>query len=92
MLSLETAVHKMTGLSAQRFGLRRRGVLRQGAVADLVVFHPDRVRDCATYASPALPSQGIEQVYLAGQLAWIDGEIVGRHGRFLSRTEQECVA
>jgi len=92
LLSLETAVHKMSGLSARRFGLRGRGVLKQGAVADLVVFHPDRVRDCATYASPALPSQGIEQVYLAGQLAWNEGEIVGRHGRFLPRTQQESVA
>lgn len=89
LLPLETAVHKMTGLSAQRFGLAGRGVLAPGAVADLVVFHPDQVNDRATYASPTLPSVGIEQVYVAGHLAWSDGVTASRQGRFLHRNAAE---
>lgn len=69
LLSLEQAVHKMSGLSARRFRLRERGELRAGWFADLVVFDPARVRDRASYEHPLRRSEGIERVVVNGRLA-----------------------
>jgi len=85
LLSLEQAVHKMTGLTAQRFGLRDRGVLRAGAAADLLLFDPERFGDRADYGSPTLPAEGLVAVWVNGVLAWEQGEARGRAGRVLDR-------
>lgn len=82
LFSLETAVYKMTGLTAARFGLVDRGVLREGAFADLVLFDPATVADTATYEAPMQVAQGIEQVIANGQCTWRRGESTGvRAGR-----------
>ncbi|MET8703751.1 amidohydrolase family protein [Kitasatospora sp. NPDC004723] len=73
LLSLENAVHKMTGLPAARFRLAGRGVVRDGAVADLVVLDPDAVRDAATFERPLLAPEGVAAVVVAGQVAVCDG-------------------
>ncbi|MFE7133971.1 amidohydrolase family protein [Streptomyces sp. NPDC057638] len=73
LLPLETAVHKMTGLPARRFGLTARGVLRDGAHADLVVFDPATIRDTATFADPLRPPEGLHTVVVAGTVAVRDG-------------------
>jgi N-acyl-D-amino-acid deacylase len=73
LFSLEAAVHKMTGLSASRFGLTGRGQVQPGCAADLVVFDPERVADAATFAQPMRPAVGIHSVYVNGCLAWHDG-------------------
>jgi len=86
LLSLEAAVRKMTGLSAERFNLVDRGVVRPGAFADLALFDPDSVIDRATFAAPTRPAAGIELVFVNGQPAWTAGVPRGRHGRFLRRT------
>jgi N-acyl-D-aspartate/D-glutamate deacylase len=87
LMTLEEAVHKMTGLPAQRFGLSDRGVLAPGAVADIVVFDFDRVCDSATYDEPLLPPQGIRHVLVNGRFGIRDGEPTGeRAGRFLTRS------
>ncbi len=66
LMPLEQAVAKMTSLPASVFGLQDRGVLRPGAWADVVVFDPDTVQDCATWEQPTLPSQGVQAVYVNG--------------------------
>ncbi|MCG8355349.1 MAG: D-aminoacylase [Kiloniellales bacterium] len=82
LFSLEEAVRKMTGLPASRFGLTDRGVLRAGAVADLVLFDPETVIDNATFDAPTAPAQGIELVIVAGRSVWRDGAATGaRPGR-----------
>jgi N-acyl-D-amino-acid deacylase len=87
VLRLEEAVHKMSGLSAARFRLEDRGVLRVGAMADVVVFDPARVRDTASYESPVQFSEGIERVWVNGVLSYTakDRATGARAGRFVRR-------
>jgi N-acyl-D-amino-acid deacylase len=73
LFPLETAVHKMTGLTAQTFGLKDRGVLGEGAFADLVLFDPVSVNDVATFERPMEPATGIVRVTVNGQTVWRDG-------------------
>jgi N-acyl-D-amino-acid deacylase len=86
LLSLELAIHKMTGLSARRFGLKGRGVLAVGNFADVVIFDEHRVIDHASYQQPTQVSSGIEAVYINGVLACEQGQTVRGHaGRVLRR-------
>lgn len=86
LFSLEEAVHKMTGLTAVNFGLTDRGVLREGAFADLTLFNEETVDAVATYENPIALSQGIEMVIVNGQVVWHDGQATGaRPGKVLSR-------
>lgn len=87
LLPLERAIHKMTGLSARRFGLAGRGHLAPGAFADVVVLDPGKVRDRATYADPARISEGVEQVWVNGQLSYAarEARVVAHAGRFVAR-------
>jgi N-acyl-D-amino-acid deacylase len=74
IIRLEEAVHKMTGANAERFGLRDRGLLREGLAADITVFDPQHVRDNTTpQASDRFPD-GITHVYINGVCALKDGE------------------
>jgi N-acyl-D-amino-acid deacylase len=86
LLSLELAVAKLTSVPAARLGLRDRGVVREGAFADLVVFDPAAVADEATYADPARYPSGIEHVIVNGRPAITSGAETGeRPGRLLRR-------
>jgi N-acyl-D-amino-acid deacylase len=86
LFSLETAVHKMTGLTASRFGLQDRGLVRVGHAADLVVFDAAKVADRATFEDPTALSTGIDAVFVNGRLACEDGRMVDAHaGRVLRR-------
>jgi N-acyl-D-amino-acid deacylase len=87
-LSLEEAVRKMTSAPAARLGLRDRGQLRDGWVADVVVFDPDRIRAHATYDEPRRHSEGVEHVLVNGVAVFDGGDATGarpgralRHGR-----------
>lgn len=68
-LSMEQAIYKMTGLSAQQIGLKKRGLIKTGYYADIVIFNTKTVSDEATVAEPHKLSEGIEKV-------WVNGTIV----------------
>ena len=77
VLSLEEAVRKMTSLPAEFFKFEGRGVIREGAVADLVLFDPATVKDLATYASPQTFPAGIPHVLVNGVFVVRDGKTTG---------------
>jgi N-acyl-D-amino-acid deacylase len=86
LLSLEQAVAKMTSMPAARLGLRDRGRLADGLVADLVVFDPATVRANATYDEPRRFPDGIDHVIVNGTLVVEDGAHTGAlPGRALRR-------
>src|SRR5262249_21648375 len=66
VLSLEGAIRKMTSLPAQHFHFDKRGLVRVGYAADLVVFDPNRVGDAATYQAPHAYADGIPFVLVNG--------------------------
>ena len=89
VISLETAVHKMTGLSAATFALPDRGLIAVGMRADITVFDPRTIIDRATYDAPARMAAGIEHVFVNGTLAWTQQAATSaRSGRFLRRARQ----
>jgi N-acyl-D-amino-acid deacylase len=86
LFSLAEGVHRMTGFAARKFGLRNRGVVKEGAIADLVLFDPRRIIDRGTWESPKLTPDGIEAVYVNGVKAISGGKPTGaRAGRVLRR-------
>jgi dihydroorotase/N-acyl-D-amino-acid deacylase len=68
MYTLEEAVWRCTGLSASRFGLDDRGVIGEGAAADLVVFDPEDVADNSSMEEPRVYPSGIENVVVNGKV------------------------
>ncbi len=76
LFSLEDAVYKLSGHAASRFGLKDRGVLKEGSFADLVVFDPQAVTDRATYKEPHQYCVGIEHVLVNGVPIIRDGKEV----------------
>jgi N-acyl-D-amino-acid deacylase len=86
LFPLETAVWKMTGLTARNFGLRGRGTLQVGHHADIVVFDAATIRDSANYESPKRPAEGIEAVIVNGCVTWRHGAHTGaRNGQVIAR-------
>ena len=84
LFPLEEAVYKMTGKSAEVFGLESRGTIDVGNYADLVIFNPETIIDKASYKSPKLHSEGIESVFVNGKVVWEnDGATNNRPGMFL---------
>lgn len=75
LLSLEDAVRKATSLSAQRLGIRDRGLLCQGFYADVVVFDPATISDRSTYEKPHQFAAGIPYVLVNGEVVVDDGRI-----------------
>jgi N-acyl-D-aspartate/D-glutamate deacylase len=74
VLTLEEAVHKMTGMPAARVGMSDRGLLREGMFADITVFDPQSVIDRATFEMPNQYPEGIRYVLVNGQISVDDGK------------------
>ncbi|WP_435928118.1 N-acyl-D-amino-acid deacylase family protein [Dryocola sp. BD613] len=86
LFPLTVAVHKMTGMSAARFQLPERGLVKRGYYADLVMFDAETVRDVASFSDPQQPAAGIEAVMVNGVMSYgRDKQVIGRAGRFLRR-------
>jgi len=86
LLSLEQAVHKMSGLAAEHMGFADRGVIRTGAIADLVLFDPQTVIDHATPEASDRLSEGIVTVWVAGTPVFDNGATTeARPGKVLRR-------
>ncbi len=89
VISLETAVYKMTGFPAERLGLKRRGTVQKGYYADLTVFNPNRVLDTGTYTDPLRYPEGVEHVFVNGLAVKINGNPTrARNGRVLRKNSQ----
>ena len=85
LFALETAVHKMTGLTADRFGLQQRGRIEIGHFADLVLFDAERIIDRASFTEPKQLCEGIVGVWVNGTPTWQDHAATGsRRGHFLT--------
>jgi N-acyl-D-amino-acid deacylase len=98
-LTLPEAIHKMTSLPAQRLGWNDRGVIRNGAFADLVLLDPATVIDRSTFADPTALSTGIEKVFVNGVMVWDSGKptgarpgnVIGRKGAILGSLEKPAL-
>lgn len=85
-ITLPFAIRSLTSAGAQALGLADRGLLREGMLADVVVFDPATIRSDATYLNPCVPQQGISHVLVNGQLVVDDGKPTDRlPGRVLDR-------
>ncbi len=83
-MTLEDAVHRLSGLPASNLSLADRGLLRTGYFADVVVFDPKTIQDHATFEKPHQYSTGVSEVLVNGQLAIKDGVPTGaKPGRFV---------
>lgn len=90
VLTWEEALHRMTGLAAEHMGIGDRGVIVQGAYADLVLLDPDRVIDLATPEDPNAVSEGIVQVWVNGVAVYAGGSSTNRYpGQIIRRATGE---
>lgn len=86
ILTLENAIRKMTSFPASKIGLKKRGLIKEGYYADIVIFDPDNIKDKATYANPHQYPEGIKYVIVNGKIVVDNGEITGRKpGEILKR-------
>jgi N-acyl-D-aspartate/D-glutamate deacylase len=92
LISLPEAVHKMTAMPAQRFGLAGRGLIREGYFADLVLFDAEKIIDTATFSDPVRAADGIRGVWVNGVLSYTkDGSTGNRAGQFIARGKTEWI-
>ncbi|MGL5446464.1 MAG: N-acyl-D-amino-acid deacylase family protein [Rhabdaerophilum sp.] len=86
LMTLESAVHRMTGLPARVFGLTDRGLIAEGYAADITIFDPALIIDRANFDEPLRPARGIERVIVNGAVIRESGKATGmRPGRILTR-------
>jgi N-acyl-D-amino-acid deacylase len=92
LISLPEAVHKMTEMPAQRFGLAGRGTIREGYCADLVLFDAEKIIDTATFSDPVCAAKGIRGVWVNGVLSYTEDGATGNHaGQFVARGKTEWI-
>jgi N-acyl-D-amino-acid deacylase len=92
IISLEDAVRRMTSLPAQKFGLRDRGLIREGMAADIVIFDEKEVKDVSTYDKPHAYSTGFRYILVNGIAVVEEGKHNGmRSGKALSSAQKENI-
>lgn len=77
LLTLEAAVHKMTGMAAEKMRLAQRGFIREGCAADITIFNPETVACDADFIHPTIAPRGIEHVMVNGRAVVADGKWCG---------------
>jgi N-acyl-D-amino-acid deacylase len=77
VIPLEEAVRRLTSLPAANLKLQRRGALRRGYLADVVVFDPATIQDHATFAEPQQYATGVVHVFVNGTQVLSDGDHTG---------------
>ncbi len=77
IFTLEQMIRKMTGLTADALSIRNKGYIRDGYDADLVLFDYDRLRDTATYTNSNSLTEGIDYVFVNGQIVYQDQKLTG---------------
>jgi N-acyl-D-amino-acid deacylase len=86
ILTWEEAIKKMTSFPAKKFGIKKRGELKKGNYADVIVFDKDRIKDLSTKENPYQYSKGIDFVLVNGKIALQGGEYIGsKNGRIIRR-------
>ncbi len=84
VLHLEEAVSRMTSLPAKKFGLKTKGLIREGGDADLILFDADKIRDRADFSNCFAQNQGIKLVVVNGQIVISENSFIGNYaGRLL---------
>lgn len=79
ILTLEQAIHKMTGLTAEYMSVRNKGLIKDGFDADLVIFDYDRLWDPATYSDSNKLTEGIDYVMVGGEIVYHNKELTGKY-------------
>jgi N-acyl-D-amino-acid deacylase len=77
VIPLESAVHKLTGLSADKLKIKNRGYLKEGYFADVVIFNPSTIQDHATFTEPHKLATGVHHVWVNGEQVLKDGQHTG---------------
>lgn len=85
-IHIENAIQKMTGNAAKHMGFEKRGILKKGNYADMVLFDPTTLKDNATTENPHQLSSGIERVWVNGVEVFVSGQPTqNRPGRIIKR-------
>jgi N-acyl-D-amino-acid deacylase len=69
VINLEEAIRRMTGLPAQKFNLKNRGLIKEGYFADIVIFDENEISDASEYNQPHQYSKGVKYVWVNGVLS-----------------------
>lgn len=85
ILSLEEAISKMTYLPAKKLGIKDRGIIKEGAYADITIFDPEKIADKATYDDPFQYPEGIEYVILNGNIVVENGKYIDKRAGIVIR-------
>lgn len=86
ILPFEEGIRRMTSMTAERYGLKGKGVIKEGYDADLVLFNENTIIDRATFMDPFLPNEGIKAVFVGGGIAAMDNVCTGlANGKMLRR-------
>lgn len=89
LIPIETAIYKMTGLSAENLGIHDRGIIANGNYADLVLFNPDTVIDNANIQDGKALSTGIEKVWVNGQVVYQAQQATGKYSGVLIKKQSK---